>query len=33
MPEIQIVQIVAFMRLANRMHGDAKGILTEQMAT
>jgi hypothetical protein len=25
MPEIQIVQIVAFMRLANRMHGDAKG--------
>jgi hypothetical protein len=25
MAEIQIVQIVAFMRLANRMHGDAKG--------
>ena len=32
MPEIQIVQIVAFMRLANRMHDDAKGARARRWA-
>lgn len=32
MPEIQVVQIVPFMRLANQMHDDAKGAFTEEMA-
>jgi hypothetical protein len=33
MSETQVVQIVAFMRLANQLHGNAKGARIEEMAT